>query len=884
MASVLIQFLCTLLMYLALQSSHELPTEQNSCYPKGSVACKMWNSTNMDCSWRDLVCIPPLRHAASINSLDLKENKLTAIPDDAFRSLKKLQLLDLSHNDISTLHKGAFTGQLQLLDLSNNEISTLHNGVFTGLDKLLTLRLSYNHVSQIQANVFSSLRKLKHLDLSSNRISALHIGAFTGLHDLLSLELRDNLISSISDKTFSTLGKLTSLDLGFGNYLQTLEGVPFRNLISLQSMVIDWQNVTSLSTSSLVGLENLQILIMSFNDRPDNITGTPLALLSSLRELHIVSAIYDCDNIGNLFIGLHNLQHLHIIVGGSCPEIKFCSSYKEYSHHLHTGHECSRVIPLSYLEFHQKSLTTTSFPDFEILNNLTSLFLDLSVDIHTAIEGLNSLDSPLQNLTLEILNKAVNLSSTTFASWGNWKASLQKLKLSVERFGEFQGAPFEWFKELKVLSLHSSLDTRPPLTLSVNIFKGLIHLNKLEFRNVHIDLPSFGALNIFSSYESLTNLDLSYNQLGGTFEFIWEQLCNISSLEKIDVAFNALYGNQLWSCSPPNLKKLSIGYQNPDYPMFDDWFSAHICQVAPHLESFDASAVHIDFHQTNSTCPFLETLGLDACQFADYNEYTEMQLPVLQKLYLNNIVYYQSDLAGLLNIFKAPILQNLYLNSNEIDHIDNKLVMYYNSLTFLDLSNNKLVSVSNFQHFKNIRHLTHLDLSNNRIPIIPKEILHKTQPAQMDFSSNPFQCDCNVKAFRKWILTDTMVQLSGIEKYTCFLPDSEKDLSFTQVNIDCAFHVWKYITIGITCALVLIVSVILIVRYWWHIKYRLFLVFNRRRNQQHHLIEMMNVWMMMRMVSLFMMPMFPTMKKVLIGCMESFYPISSKEGNLSGFS
>ncbi|XP_072047159.1 toll-like receptor 2 type-2 [Amphiura filiformis] len=72
--------------------------------------------------------------------------------------------------------------------------------------------------------------------------------------------------------------------------------------------------------------------------------------------------------------------------------------------------------------------------------------------------------------------------------------------------------------------------------------------------------------------------------------------------------------------------------------------------------------------------------------------------------------------------------------------------------------------------------------------------------------------------------------------YTCFYPDSEKDYSITQVNLDCALHLWKYILIAIACTIVLI-SGILIVRYWWHIKYKFFLLFNRRRNQQHHLIE-----------------------------------------------
>ncbi|XP_072031233.1 toll-like receptor 4 [Amphiura filiformis] len=249
------------------------------------------------------------------------------------------------------------------------------------------------------------------------------------------------------------------------------------------------------------------------------------------------------------------------------------------------------------------------------------------------------------------------------------------------------------------------------------------------------------------------------------------------------------------------------------------------------------SATIISFQKTNSTCPFLETLDFSECFLFNYNGNADMELPVLQRLYLNKIRKYP-DLAGVLNIFKAPRLQRLELSSNGIVNIENKLFTHFSSLTFLDLSNNKLVSVSNLQYLSNIRQLS---LHDNSIKIVPQEILIQSGHPNMsilDISNNPFQCDCNVEAFRNWILTDNMVKMVMLadSKYTCFSPDSEKDLSITQVDLDCELHLWKYISIGIACAVVLLISVILIVRYWWHIKYSFFLVFNRRRNQQHHLI------------------------------------------------
>ncbi|XP_072018457.1 toll-like receptor 2 type-2 [Amphiura filiformis] len=37
--------------------------------------------------------------------------------------------------------------------------------------------------------------------------------------------------------------------------------------------------------------------------------------------------------------------------------------------------------------------------------------------------------------------------------------------------------------------------------------------------------------------------------------------------------------------------------------------------------------------------------------------------------------------------------------------------------------------------------------------------------------------------------------------------------------------------------MIILITVILTVRYWWHIKYQLFLLFNRRQGQKHHLID-----------------------------------------------
>ncbi|XP_072022621.1 toll-like receptor 2 type-2 [Amphiura filiformis] len=781
MALIQLQCVYTILVYqvlysVCIQPVHGQPREE-TCYSQGNVACKMWNYTNMDCSWRDLVCIPPLHHAASIISLDLSENKLNSIADGVFHRLGKLQ----------------------------------------------------------------------HLDLSSNHISVLHDGAFIGLNELLTLDLSNNKLSFVSDKAFSTLNKLTFLDLAallYVNALKPLSGSPFQDLTSLQTLNLSWQNVTSLSTSSLVGLEKLQILKMSFTDGSDTITGTPLAQLSSLRELYITrNNIYDCDNLGNLFIGLHNLQHLDISVGGSCSDIMFCSSFN-------ASHKCSKVIPLTFLAFRQASLST-SLPAFEVLSNLTNLTLTVEDDIYPAMEALNSLDSPLQNLTLKLLISAsqkVYLNSTTFASWGNWKASLQVFTLSAHIFS-VEGAAFEWFIDLQVLNIGQ-------LTyLTWSAFRGLRSLHELKLEDARTDIFSSGVLDIFSSYNSLTMLDLSFGKLSGNFSIFWHRLCNISSLQYIDLSQNEFEGDDKtlhWACSLPNLKTLNMGYQK------DVKISPDICQVATQLESLDVSANSVDFYQTNCTCPHLVTLILTECNLLNPDA-AEMHLPVLHELYLNLISSVDSGYEVFLNALKTPNLKYLYMSSNGIVEIE-FLGKFFSNLTYLDLSDNyirvmekvsiwfgleyldlsynRLTSISSLESLSNIRTLF---LRGNFINTIPKAMLSQSNHpfmSTLDLRNIRFQCDCNVEPFRNWIITDNVVQLlQSHGHYQCFSPDSAKGFSITEIHLDCESHIGKYISISITCAIVLLLIIILTVHYWWHIKYRFFLLFNRRRNQQYFLVN-----------------------------------------------
>ena len=78
-------------------------------YPSGTLACKTYNTSKMDCSHRNLVDIPVLDKNWTTR-LDLSHNQLKEIHGAPFKNLTNLTSLDLSYNMISTLNSTVLKG------------------------------------------------------------------------------------------------------------------------------------------------------------------------------------------------------------------------------------------------------------------------------------------------------------------------------------------------------------------------------------------------------------------------------------------------------------------------------------------------------------------------------------------------------------------------------------------------------------------------------------------------------------------------------------------------------------------------------------------------------------------------------------------------------
>ena len=747
-------------------------------FPSGSIACKIWNYTNMDCSWRELVCIPPLRQQVSLELLDLSNNKLTDLPRGLFSGFYNLQTLHLSGNNISAINEDVFIGltKLHTLDLSSNFIESVPDNAFKGLNILRTLSMSSNH----------------HLGYLSNN-------AFSGLHNLVNLDL-SNIDDKVcySNRTFSGLSKLQTLDLS-QNYL-LLPDSPFQDLLSLQTLYIHFSTVNVTPTMFDGINRTLQFLSITLDDATVT-TESPFIQLSYLNhlELHLYTPKFN----KTLFCGLSNLRYLKLIV----------------------------QLPLLIDFGHLVSLTNLS-----LKYALPNSWYYYSPDSRVYLQSLNSLNSPLD--ALELHYPCYTLDSTTFEALPNWKESLKALSLhcddpyagdpfTYDSYGDLgdiqvviEGSPFKWFPRLYLLRMerHSRTFVSISWTSPRNTFIGLANLKEVYLNYLNIDdNTARDMLSTFVMFNySLNVLDLAYNSLTFIrFKLSEDIFCKIPTLETIDLSITeadieTYQGVKLYTCSvKTNLVTLKL--TNVKWWVFAD---------LPNL---------VSVHCSNSVV------------YVGSNSHGVLLVPKLKELYLSNRVYFKnlsssSFLNGIkmLKAIVAPQLKIIDLSSNQISVIDTEDAQMLKNVSYLDLRNNLLTSLIHLTHLRNVEVLL---LGGNQINAVPRSILSNNLLQILDLHDNVFTCECHIDRFQKWVLTDEVAYLwnnfSEANRYKCAEPQSRKGLSITEIDLDCDVPLLMYISVGVTCLVVTIIVVILVIRYRWHIQYRLFLLFNRRAYQNH---------------------------------------------------
>ena len=260
----------------------------------------------------------PISLNPATKSLILKYNNFQTI-DASISFYPSLQNLDLSCNELKILPGKIFITQrnLESLNLSDNKIQELTDDAFSGLKRLKRLAIKTNKLRYIKNKTFKSLRRLEILDLSENLISEIHHKLFKNLNSLKVLKLHKNHLRIVPSEAFSSASNLIELDLSDNNII-VIESHAFKYLHSLALLNLAKNNLSTMDVDGLPGLERLEALYLEDNNFSE-IPTVALSKVTSLRKIFLggnpLKQIHKNALVGNTNLNVLNISHCSQLSG-----------------------------------------------------------------------------------------------------------------------------------------------------------------------------------------------------------------------------------------------------------------------------------------------------------------------------------------------------------------------------------------------------------------------------------------------------------------------------------------------------------------------------------------------------------------------------------------
>ncbi|CAF0881619.1 unnamed protein product [Adineta steineri] len=218
--------------------------------------------------------------SSSLLNLNLQHNQFRSLQKNYFlRRLEYLRTLDLSKNQLYELYKQDFTGlkRLETLILRENKITYLSYAIFSRCRTITTLDLSDNEISMIDSNAFRSLYRLKILLFSNNPLGqrSLTTHLLEPLKNLEYFDLENTQLNDLPSFLFISNQRLQSIKLRRNNFQTTITN-------SRPNLQQTFCHAHSLVEIDLVST-NLRTLDVCTYDQ-----------LPSLRRLYLMNNPLDC--------------------------------------------------------------------------------------------------------------------------------------------------------------------------------------------------------------------------------------------------------------------------------------------------------------------------------------------------------------------------------------------------------------------------------------------------------------------------------------------------------------------------------------------------------------------------------------------------------------
>ncbi|XP_033751315.1 leucine-rich repeat-containing G-protein coupled receptor 4-like [Pecten maximus] len=387
------------------QQSDITPGEHKHDCPAPPVcSCSDINNV-IDCSGRGLTRVPEFSKSDGLWDLYIKNNNIHNLTDDDFQKIQ-IEYLDLSNNSLSAVSDNAFRGlenSLKTLHIETNHLEGIPKAVMS-LSNISSLKIQQNPITHLDENVMKSLAKT---------LMTFHFG-FEGMVTWP-----------------SSVQILNLFELGIYNLpLEELPETAFRNL-NISWLYLNSMKLTKLP-SSFGDLEKL--FFLSFNtDKELTSNGVPSSLFEGLKGLNDLQIINSkLTALPDIFHYITGLFQLEI---NSVPIREFTSNMLPENSNITIANfndtlfdevpsAISEMKQLSVLSLNYNNITTIRSEDFAGLTKLRYISISNAPLKNVSMDAFQTLSSlayiALDNTALTTVPRAIeNVKFDILSLFGN---------------------------------------------------------------------------------------------------------------------------------------------------------------------------------------------------------------------------------------------------------------------------------------------------------------------------------------------------------------------------------------------------------------------------------------------------------------------------------
>jgi Leucine-rich repeat (LRR) protein len=156
---------------------------------------------------------------SKVSKLDLSNNPLMSLKLKIMSELDELKLRNVSLNSLLNLSLSTYFPKINLLDLSQNDLSALNQVFFSTFTKLTTLNLSRTGLASLDSIKLDSIKYLNVLDLSFNRIEFISKSQMSNFK-VNYLYLSNNRVRFVETGAFKLCVTLEMLDMSHNQIVE----------------------------------------------------------------------------------------------------------------------------------------------------------------------------------------------------------------------------------------------------------------------------------------------------------------------------------------------------------------------------------------------------------------------------------------------------------------------------------------------------------------------------------------------------------------------------------------------------------------------------------------------------------------------------------------